>query len=64
MRVCVRNGWRLAEWYALDDREQIEWLADDLLRQRSAQALLDNLSHPEHGILDVTAYCNLIMSMV
>lgn len=65
LRICRRNGWSLErDWQLLSDREQIEWLADDLYRQQRINDLEKALNHREHGILDVSAYVSLMMEAI
>lgn len=62
LRICNRNGWSIErDWQTLSDREQIEWLADDLYRQDRIADLQKALNHAEHGVLDVHAYVALMV---
>lgn len=59
LRVCQRNGWTLAEWYSLDEREQLEWLAYDDFQQRAIDSMLKSVQKKDGTVVDAAAYVRL-----
>ena len=59
LRVCQRNGWTLAQWYALDEREQMEWLAYDNFQQRAIDSMLKSVQKKDGSVVDAGAYVRL-----
>ena len=46
LRTCSRNGWTLEQWAALDEDEQIEWLAFDQWRLDQVAQIQETLETP------------------
>lgn len=63
LRLCRGNGWSLREWFALDEREQLEWLAYDYWRQDAVARMLKQM-HTKNGLIDVSAYVQLILQSI
>jgi len=42
-RICERLGWTLAQWRLLSDDEQRDWLAREIYRETTLDALIDAL---------------------
>lgn len=61
LRLCERKGWTLGQWYALDAREQLEWLAYEHHREKWVETMMNNMRKSKHGITDAAAYVALYL---
>lgn len=64
LKICTRNGWTYAEWYALPEREQIDRLAYEYKKDRFLDSLMESLQSRIDRELSVeqTAYISVMMA--
>jgi len=64
LRLCERKGWTLADWYTLDEREQLEWLAYDNWRQQVISRMLKSVQKKDGTVVDAAAYVRLWLETI
>lgn len=61
MRVCRRQGWTIEFFSSLSEGEQVDWLADDLLRQELIDNVLSHVSEAKYAEVSTLLLTNLIV---